>query len=276
MNWKQYSAMAAAFLAMKNRSDAQIIYTDVPDTAIYPAVFTGNHYALDLNNDGQVDFNFEFWKYSAAATSSFIRSFSLYGYQQFGNHIEGTDNNAAALHENDVIDANRPWISHSAVMGQFHSTISSLSATGNWINVTNRYLGLRLIENTDTLYGWLRMDVNIQDSMVIKDFAYNTIPGEQILAGEIDTAVYAFMPENGADPVTFPNPVSTHIHISMSKSSFQETVVSLFDLSGKRILSETLSFPTGQIDVSRLPEGFYLLVLKNRDAVLTKEFEIIR
>jgi len=272
--------MAAAFLAMKNRSAAQIIYTDIQDTTIYPAFSLGNHYALDLNNDGQVDFNFEFWKFSAESTGYFIQSFSLYAYHQYGNQIEGTGINASALHENDIIDGSKPWISHSAVLGQYnsaiYSTTSFFSSGGNWINITDRYLGVRLIENTDTLYGWIRMDVNIKDSMVIKDFAYNTIPNEQILAGEIDTAVSVFAPENGGDPVIFPNPASNHLYISLNPSAFQETVASLFDLSGKKILSQTLSLPTSQIDVSKLPEGFHLLVLKNRDAVLTKEFEVKR
>ena len=62
----------------------------------------------------------------------------------------------------------------------------------------------------------------------------------------------------------------------MNNPTFQETVASVIDLSGKKILSQNLSFPTSQIDVSKLPEGFFLLVLKNRDAVLTKEFEVKR
>ena len=49
------------------------------------------------------------------------------------------------------------------------------------------YVGLQLIHAGQTYYGWVRMDVNVtagSASMTIKDYAYNSIPNQPILAGQ--------------------------------------------------------------------------------------------
>jgi len=60
-----------------------------------------------------------------------------------------------------------------------------------WPNSVDRYLGLKLIVGANTYYGWARMQVvfGTQPTCIIKDYAYNTIPNQPILAGETSCAI---------------------------------------------------------------------------------------
>ena len=59
---------------------------------------------------------------------------------------------------------------------------------GNWVNVTNDYVGLRFKIAGKTHYGWARLTVQITSRSVIKatltGYAYETIPNKPIIAGK--------------------------------------------------------------------------------------------
>ena len=57
---------------------------------------------------------------------------------------------------------------------------------GNWLNVTNRYLGFSFKINGKTHYGWARMNVQIKGLRIVgtlTGYAYETIPNKSIMAG---------------------------------------------------------------------------------------------
>lgn len=66
----------------------------------------------------------------------------------------------------------------------------------------------------------------------------------------------------------YPNPTSDILNIVSSKYDIQK--VHIYDLSGKQMLSETKS----KIDVSKLPSGVYMLIIKTQDG--NKNFKFIK
>ncbi|SHK32970.1 T9SS type A sorting domain-containing protein [Epilithonimonas mollis] len=66
----------------------------------------------------------------------------------------------------------------------------------------------------------------------------------------------------------FPNPTMDYLNIVSSKYDIQN--VHIYDLSGKQMLSETKS----KIDVSKLPSGVYMLIIKTQDG--NKNFKFIK
>ncbi len=285
MKLRHYSAMASAFLAMKTKSDAQIIYTNISDATIYPGTYSSpGTYALDLNNDGQTDFNFIFWKSHFTTGNYQINFFTLNEYLSSNpNQVEGYPNNAMELHANVAINATQPWISASqAYMGYYASSFNGnpgstlFFSSGSWVHINNRYLGLRLIQGVDTFYGWVRMDVLVTDSVVIKDYAYNSVAGEEILAGEgdIPTSSSVVAGGNNNEFEIFPNPAVSELHLFIRKPLDANVTATIIDLSGRKILSQIISSQKTSLDVSSLEDGIYLLELRSRSNTILKKFEV--
>src|SRR5882672_1805520 len=64
-------------------------------------------------------------------------------------------------------------------------SLSVQGTFGKWSNAVDKYMGVKFIDGSGNLhYGWVRMDVqNNPAKIVIKDFAYESIPDKGIYAG---------------------------------------------------------------------------------------------
>jgi hypothetical protein len=83
-----------------------------------------------------------------------------------------------------------------ALFGLFDPLHCHGGRNGAWVNVTDRYLGLRFQVSGRTHYGWARLNVQLhQDgtcefrdscyfSALLTGYAYETIPGKSIIAGQ--------------------------------------------------------------------------------------------
>ncbi len=62
--------------------------------------------------------------------------------------------------------------------------LNNWGAEGNWIGVTDRFLGLRFLRDGSWYYGWARLDIDEPPThFVLKDYAYQDAPGVAIDAG---------------------------------------------------------------------------------------------
>ncbi len=196
MKLKHYSALTAAFLAMKSESDGQIVYTDIiPDSIMYDSD-PANHYPIDLDNDGLADFEFIFSSTSTYDSLNWHDEHQLTVVAKYENQIFGFGTIASALSFGEEIGPNGFWIAGENLLAQrvnaghceseAGSNCESWTASsGEWLYMGDRYLGIRLIENTDTIYGWLRLNVH-QSLALIKDYAFEMQPGASLPAGYID------------------------------------------------------------------------------------------
>lgn len=64
---------------------------------------------------------------------------------------------------------------------------SGVHAIGTWYNTFNRYMGVRFDTGAgDTHHGWVQMTVYGEfGGAIVHDWAWNTTPGEAILAGQV-------------------------------------------------------------------------------------------
>jgi hypothetical protein len=84
-----------------------------------------------------------------------------------------------ALDEGAPIEAS----SSSWVMAGEYIVLNQ-GGTGNWIGVTDRYLGLRFQQAGIWYYGWARLDIDATPTQfVVKDYAYQSAGGVGLIAG---------------------------------------------------------------------------------------------
>ncbi|MBK8845919.1 MAG: T9SS type A sorting domain-containing protein [Bacteroidetes bacterium] len=187
---KKFYAFIVTAMMFSASANAQIIYTDVnPDSTI---TCLGNSctktYNVDLNNDGVNDYSI-----------SSIRSGNIC---QHGGMVYRSQVKVAAFNANAVVAVTNTTYPRAMNFNNVISSGLSLSTSGFvfskywgncgtgslnlWPNSVDRYLGLKLIVGANTYYGWARMQVvfGYQPTFIIKDYAYNTIPNQPILAGE--------------------------------------------------------------------------------------------
>jgi hypothetical protein len=162
--------------------DAQVVYTDVsPD---YVGGF-GTQFFLDLNDDGINDFNIYNSNsnlYIAPVNSS--------------NEVLGSVSYSFAypyaLNFQAPISSGAGSFTNNGYSYGYQSLNYGSGSFGNWVNVTNKYLGLHFQVGAQDYYGWARLDVGTSGNVwTLKDFAYESTPGRTILAGVVlaDTAL---------------------------------------------------------------------------------------
>jgi hypothetical protein len=78
-----------------------------------------------------------------------------------------------------------------------HENMAALSRSntqvwGSWVNVNNRYLGIKFEINGETHYGWARLSVQVQLPLTVTatltGYAYETVPNKSIVAGQTKKA----------------------------------------------------------------------------------------
>ena len=185
-------------------TDSKIIYTDVnPDSAI---LLGRDSFNLDLNKDSLTDFEFLATLSSSECRSGaegerlgiFIR---LSVTPENGNSAVMTSapNVAFAfdLDSSATIGPDSSWVNTTAVLleGAEISNCNAITGhAGYWLNVSDKYLGLKFTAANNTYYGWARLSSTylpgatpyfiIGGELIIKDYAYNSVPNQPILAGQ--------------------------------------------------------------------------------------------
>ena len=278
-----YSLVAGAFIIAK-QADAQIVYTDViPDFTLDLGPFPlDSIYPLDLDNNGQVDFEFSVHLVTWTETWGFGRMYLLWGENVLPNEFAGSSQfRIYALSQDDTISNEVNWKVYSGGLLGVYSWSSQSPwgvdtfQNGYWINQPNAFIALRLANNGDSLYGWIRMDVDIHDHLIIKDYAYNTIPNEPILAGDMG---FPLSQQNisSEELIISPNPTSSQIIIH--KPIAQPSTLTITNTYGIIAKQLTLAANSGStiIPVDDLPAGVYLVTLSDGERRIARKLIISR
>lgn len=174
---------------------SKIIYTDVnPDSVIINT--SRQLYNLDLDNDGVTDFVFTEEGRPTGTNAACRNNATGTEYVADVKPASGSNNDiiyesyvnlARPLDSLSVIDANASWTSDTLnkllyviITGP---AANCLSPEGIWNHYSDAYLGLKFIKNGNTYYGWARLHYYLA-SLNLRDYAYNSIPNQLILAGQ--------------------------------------------------------------------------------------------
>jgi hypothetical protein len=189
-------AAGVSLLALAPPAEAEIVYTKANQQ-----VGANGTYSLDLDHDGVVDFLIQQWP-GALASSGFA---ALYAKAALGNGVQGA---GAALSAGQEIGPGQVFTSRglygeAMAFVERTSTFSKIYSGGAWLNVRNRYLGLKFQVNGKTHYGWARLSVKVTRAnqtvvALLTGYAYETVPNQGLKAGQISADTSALPLTEGA------------------------------------------------------------------------------
>lgn len=194
----RFSAVAGAIIA-SGGVNSQIIYTDVNPDVVIDTI--SGPYNLDFNSDATPDLVLAVMAFAGAgSTSGFTFTYvgTAAGAQAgVGGGIVGTVTGTAStfspavMSSGNLINAAAQFGSNGALALEGVATIPALAMTypfqqGNWIGISDKYLGCKFMIGANTHYGWVRLDVSAgSDTIRVKDYAFNQNFDLPLNAGQI-------------------------------------------------------------------------------------------
>jgi hypothetical protein len=173
------SAAGVNVLALNQPADAEIVFTPAH------VVIAGNDkFFLDLNHDGVADFVLSNRNF---CTTDICGRTLRVTPGQASNKIVGVKgifvvDYASALKRGSQIGLSRQFLGKlMAASGTEYGT------GGQWLDATNRFLGLKFTVAGQVHFGWARFSVqsgNGRITAVLSGYAYETVVGKPILAGQ--------------------------------------------------------------------------------------------
>jgi hypothetical protein len=171
------TAIGLGVLASALPAAAKIVYTPanitIPSQVPVP---------LDLNHDGVNDLSISWdsWGHGKAIDVA-LKANAVIGY---------TKNNrvfAAALKGGVSVGPKKKFVTDEASMWIGNDSSGSVTSRGPWLNVQNRYLGVKFSIKGKTHYGWVRLNVSEDQpgiKALITGYAYETVADRPIVAGK--------------------------------------------------------------------------------------------
>ncbi|MEA3479736.1 MAG: T9SS type A sorting domain-containing protein [Bacteroidota bacterium] len=225
-----------------------IIYINIPDfsvSASYPSGYECE--TLDLDGDGTDDLKFCSSKESTMGTSfESTRAIGLNGAE-----IASYPSNVYWLNSfefNSMINGSDTWGDDGIFKSEEHFPDTSYYAGV----FSNGYMGFRLYQGLDTIYGWVKITASSGHVTVYEYAAY-----QPNLAGIDQRSLLT-------EVKVYPNPCTdvTHLRFTFHDSRF--TTIDLYSISGMKIreLVNEVKMPGAyelNIDVSQLPAGVYFI-----------------
>jgi hypothetical protein len=173
------SAAGVGMLASAPPAEAKVVYYHV-----HHVIGVNTNYKLDLNHDGVVDFILS----NKGSCSGDLCGDSLFVVKERANGVAGQaagHRSAYALSRGTLIGPKQPFLGR--LMASCFSVNGGCSLVyGQWLNVTDRYLGFKFRAKGQTHYGWARLNVTIYAGLVtgtLTGYAYETTPNKPIIAG---------------------------------------------------------------------------------------------
>ena len=265
-----------------NNIYAQIVYTNVTDTTITRTTSQSGTltYLFDINNDNINDYNIavQAIMYSSPCISinpPFKTNLKAWAatMPSYSNQIGLYSGYTANVPDSTFIDASAFIWSFASQNFLSELTFSDTGcvwdslSNGYWISGDSNYIALQFKIGSSIYYGWLHVFFqseiigpnDFQISLTVLDYAYNSIAGQGILAGDdgLPTAIPPI--KNFSNQISvFPNPATNKICLP----EFNSSEISLFTANGS--LLEKF-FNQSSLDITVLKPGLYYLKITTSD-----------
>jgi hypothetical protein len=175
------SAAGVGMLALVQPAEAKIVYTPAHVT-----IALHHSYKLDLNHDGIADFTILNTSYHNTSTWYYRLSEKAAQGNAVVASSRGQQELAEALNHGARIPAGHAFYHKPALLASAVYNPGGTFSGGNWVNVRDRYLGLKFQIKGNTHFGWARLNVTVHGTSVtgtLTGYAYETIPNKPIIAG---------------------------------------------------------------------------------------------
>jgi len=280
---KAYAASAISFLTLHQKVDSQVVYVDIdPDIILSEG---GQATELDLDQNGTIDFwfhNNSFTFYSVWNSSYILMQNILLGPEIEANFIAGNPEQYGTAY-GGVYTRYYPFALSNGTpidsMLQFYNydlqvmALKSDHSDSGGVNIGNDafwfyYLGditfdhyIAIQFNSGEIvnsYGWIRCDVKDEGrTLVIKDYAYETIPEHPIIAG--DTLHYVEVIDSIPEEQVFVYSFNETLYINLNDSV--ATKVTITSLTGQFILNYETSELISTVDMTNVANGIYIVTV---------------
>jgi hypothetical protein len=199
-----YALAAGAGMALTSSASAEIVYTPV-----YRAICGFASIAIDLNNDGITDFALYSTFYTNGVSQGSFGAFNgnkviaaPYRFFAFGSTYEP---GPVPLRSGFLIGPTDKFVARGGFMWL---GIYGNDLRGPWLGKNGRYLGLEFQKDGRGRFGWARISVGEHGCMALTGYAYETIPGKPITAGQTqDTSSDEDENNPGGASLNLPSPV---------------------------------------------------------------------
>jgi hypothetical protein len=271
---KAYSLTAGSLTAAA-AAHGQIVHTDVmPDMVID----SGAVYALDVNNDATPEFNLYATTYTDSASGG-VYGYSILQVSQpatnavLGNMFQNAYPFPTALNAGDSI---RPgatdWRDASVNSGdQYLAVVTPQPGPtyGNWVGISDKYIGVRFAAGSQTHYGWARLSVSADGGTItLKEYAYNTVAGQGIVAGQTNTVGVA--EQSAGTPAV--HVYDRTLFVNLTPQMQLGGTLQVFNTTGQAVYTENINEASMRISLGELASGVYLVqVIQPNGEVVTRK-----
>lgn len=172
---------------------AEVVYTDVPDVraSTRPTITFGAHSPFQLTRGAQ----------------GYYSETRMSGIADDG--MVGANGGNTALLGGRWIDDSYTWAASAALLSSqpncTPNPITGMSCgyglKGPWADGGEYYLALRFRDADGTHYGWARLETTVGADLLLKDYAYETLPDRPIATGAIGTGPLTIIPATGITDV---------------------------------------------------------------------------
>jgi len=186
------AAAGVTILALAAQSEAKIVYTPT-----HRVIGDGSSYRLDFTGNGRTDLTIQNKHFSSCTDYGNCSSWQSLGVNlSASNQVVYNVFGAVAMKPGMRIGPKDGFAG-----GLQHMAVGNGSFFGSWINVKNRYLGVKIKIKGKVHYGWARLSVQVQRPITITatltGYAYETVANKPIVAGK--TKDDADIPSAGSD-----------------------------------------------------------------------------
>jgi len=275
---KTYTGIAGALLAA-DKASGQIVYHDInPDTIVssLPANSGYHYYKIDVTGDSIMDFGFRLYSdknvwggvvdgfaqitvtpfgYNKLLDDSIVCPGYLYSWKIFA---------PVRLSVGDTIKKGNNWRKKNRqLMFGINWSSGTFSTCGDWgPALVDRFLGINIFKNNKRYFGWMRISVLNQNTIVVKDYAYNSTPGGSIIAGSIIVPSEKLLDDYSITSSN--NNILVESFLDLQKSQ-----IYVYDLLGKLIVSQAFSGTQTEISIDK--KGIYIVEISSDKSVIRKK-----
>ncbi len=289
----KYALLLFAFIA--TQAQAQIIYTDVVPNATYSD--NGDTCHLDLDNNGSADYLLirQDVPYSCGfcppvpTPEQRVLIVPLATNVVADTVIGWGGNWPQCLSNGRGIGANLSWsvTNHKIRYTQpgggcgMNNCVPPPLVTWGYVWYFNpgspRYLGLRFDIAGEIHYGWARLSVPSPTSFTLFDYAYNSVPDEEIAAGDEGSISTGITSSALRGMQVAPNPFSSALSISVPTGTTGAVSCRVLSLQGQAVITRTAAATSGPssitLDLASLAPGTYLLEMQTGGERIVRKVE---
>ncbi|MFC2111003.1 T9SS type A sorting domain-containing protein [Bacteroidota bacterium] len=229
-----------------NKLSSQIIYTDLTPDSVY----TGwDVYVLKFDTSLSTDDGeFYIWKHPT--------NVQINSYNQNCFVITDLVGYPMALNAADSIG---PSSGNWTTTQSAYLNLNDNGSAGNWINVTDKFLGLKYKNGNNWYYGWVRLDIDAApNQLVIKDYAYQSTANLAIVAGNsVNTSIHNQVVKQMNFKVFADGKI---LYINASLNNVNSNVF-IMNSIGQCILSFKQTETLKSISLASYPSGIYYIAI---------------